>query len=95
MTNELLDSIHEALSKGKKGTAKKYLDQRIEIFSESKELADDFGPLAEKTVSFLWTVRKVADLDEGLALACFEDGFAIADWLLRDFTTRLKDIGTH
>jgi len=92
MPLEEFSLIREALAKGQVGTLRKYLDRRIVAFTDAKDVTDDIRPLADRMVQLSWTIRKVADLDEGLALSCLEDSYEVIEWLLHDFKAGLARI---
>jgi hypothetical protein len=94
MPPEEFKLIREALAKGHKGIVREYLDRRIEAFTDAKEMSDDVKPFADKMVQFVWTARKVADLDESLALTCLENCYDIVEWQVNHVLEGLNKIRT-
>ena len=84
MSDEPIRILKDELAKGRSGLVRRYLDARIDLVSDSEDADDSLKPFADRLLHFTWTVRKVADLDEKLALDCFEDGLELMIWILSD-----------
>ncbi|MGA2200064.1 MAG: hypothetical protein ABSG45_09020 [Nitrososphaerales archaeon] len=94
MSDETIRILKDELAKGRSGLVRRYLDARIELLSDSEDAVDSLKPFADRLLHFTWTVRKVADMDEKLALDCFEDGLELMIWILSDTKERLHRISS-
>ena len=92
MSDETIRILKDELAKGRSGLVRRYLDARIELLCDSEDADDSLKPFANRLLHFTWNVRKVADLDEKLALDCFEDGLELMIWILSDTKARLHRI---
>lgn len=92
MTDKPIHILKDELAKGHSGLVRRYLDARIEILSGTKDVGGRLKPFADRLLQFTWTVRKVADVDERLALDCFENGLELMIWIVSDTQARLHEI---
>ena len=92
MSDETIRILKDELAKGRSGLVRSYLDVRIELLSDSVDVDDSLEPFADRLLQFTWAVRKVADVDERLALGCFEHGLELMIWIVSDTKERLHRI---